>query len=90
MISNDNKNRIEDLKETYSNLRNKKDASHIQFLESIVNYCKYIGFDEDKTLMMIGQITGCEPGIGQKWTDMRVYDDDEVIFNRSVKDRFKK
>jgi hypothetical protein len=88
MISDENK--MDDLKKMYSNLRNKKDGSHIQFLESIVNYCKYIGFDEDKTLTMIGQITGCEPGIGQKWTDMRVYDDDEVMFNRSVKDILKK
>jgi len=69
-------------------MKSKGDEERIQFLDSVANYCKYIGFDKEKTLMMLGIVRNFFPEPGQEFIDCDFPDEIDDLFTKKVIDDF--
>lgn len=81
-------NNLSDLKKTYIKIKQLGEDERINFLESIIAYCKCIGFDKEKTRTMLDLIRNIIPESGQKFTDCSFYDDIDIKFNESLDKKF--
>jgi len=83
-------NDLDHLKKIYSDIKKRGKEQRISYLNSIVEYCKHIGFDREKTMMMLALIRNILPSKGQKFTDCDLYDDIDIEFNKSLDGLFLK
>jgi len=81
-------NDLQSLKRTYEMMKKTGDKERIDFLDSIVSYCKYIGFDRHKTLMILGLIRNFIPDPGGKFTECSIPDDVDDTFTKKILDSF--
>lgn len=79
---------IKALKNFYQKMKNLGKEDRIMFLDSIVSYCKYIGFNKEKTLMMLALIRNFLPEQGQKFTDCEVSDEVDNEFTKKIIDTY--
>lgn len=79
---------IKSLKATYKAKKSKSNKDRIQFLDSVVYYCKFIGFDKSKTLTILGIIRNFIPEPGQKFTDCDRADDIDKEYTQKIHDTF--
>lgn len=57
------------------------EKERIAFLDGIVSYCDFIGFNKDKTMMMLHVIRNFLPDMGQSFTDCDSPDEVDIEFN---------
>ena len=81
--------RFQELRDYYKKLRTQEGKPHLIFLKCFTDYCEYIGMSKDQMRLGVGILIGCVPYLNETWTDVRVYDDDEVKFNIELSDRLK-
>lgn len=62
-------NDLKSMKAAYQMFKYRGDKERIHFLDALVSYCKFIGFNKDKTLMMLALIRNFVPEPGQKFTE---------------------
>lgn len=81
-----NLEQLKDLKNTYEKIKLLGKQERIQFLDGIVEYCKYIKFSKDKTLTMLALIRNFLPEPGQKFTECSLPDEVDVEFTKKIQD----
>ena len=79
---------LQNIKNIYLTMKSIGDQETIQFLDVIVSYCKYIGYDKDKTLMMLALIRNFLPEPGQKFTDCDKEDEVDNKYTKKIIDSF--
>lgn len=75
---------LKSLKNTYEEIKKIGDQERIDFLDAIVSYCKFIGFDKDKTLMMLALVRKFIPGPDEKFSDCSFPDDVDNEFTKKI------
>jgi hypothetical protein len=78
---------LRDMKNAYLLAKESGKDEASLFLEGVVSHCRCLKFDLSKTTMILGMITGCEPIPSELWNDIRAYHEDEVNFNKSIKEK---
>ena len=81
-MENHNFKDMKSIKSTYQVMKKKGDKERIDFLDSIVSYCEFIGFNEEKTKLMLDLIRNILPCLGQSFIDCDSPDEIDIEYNK--------
>ncbi len=81
-------NDLKSIKEAYQMCKSKGEDHRNDFLDGVVGQCKYLGFNEDKTMMMLGLVRNFLPEPGQKFTECDGGDEFDNKYTKKVLDMF--
>ncbi len=84
----DSKTQLEDFKKTYQSMKKLGKEDRLTFLDSVVSYCIFLGFDYDKTMIWLALTRNVLPNIGQRFTECDHYDEIDQEYNKSLQERF--
>lgn len=79
---------IQDMRNLYEKLRKESKEKCIEYLDSIVEYCKFIKFDKGKTLTMLSLIMDFIPIGKQEFTECRTMEDFENEYFKKVRQTY--
>ncbi len=77
---------LKSLKSTYRMMKSMGDEAREQFLDGIVSYCRFLGWDREKTLMMLGLVRNFIPEPGEKFTDCDLNDEFDNKYTKKILD----
>lgn len=72
------------LKNSYHNLDKKK-----EMLEGVIAQCKSLGFDSEKTSILVGVISGTIPGPGEQFSDLpQTSEEDRLMIAELLRENY--
>ncbi len=81
---------LKSLKSTYQYFKKMADQNRIEFLDSVVSYCDFLGFTYEKTMLMLALTRNILPEPGQEFTQCENYDDIDIEYNKKMRRKYEK